>query len=146
MLADSGRRVAWLDAGAAAWLAASTAPAEWAFVNIGVNDMTPPATAQASYEASLGSLLDKIHAAWPSCNVGVSKVWMPGRDAESDAMAGWVDNVLSTRAAWASVSDDERVWLKGADNGATMCVDGGPHYSAAGNAEKVNQIKTWMGY
>jgi hypothetical protein len=118
---------------------------EWALIDIGVNDTLAPATGQAAFEASLGSVLDKIHAAWPSCQIRVAKVWARGRDALCDTVAGYIDNVLSTRAAFAAVGHDERVWMKGADDGATMSYDG-VHYSAAGNAECAVQWHTAMGY
>ncbi len=113
-------------------------------MNIGVNDIIA-GTSQASFEADLAYTLDAMHTAWPYCKVGVSKVWLRNYDAQANTMAGWIDNVLATRSAWVTVSDDERVWMKGADNGAAMTLDG-IHCSIAGDAERVNQLKAWMGY
>lgn len=143
--AVGGIRVAQLRAAVDGWIATNIAtPPEWAFVNIGVNDMGG-STSQASYEADLAYVLDALHTAWPSCKVGVSYLWVRGQPIWVTAFATWIDNVLATRAAWASISDDERVWMEGGDDGATMTTDG-VHYSAAGNTEKVAQLRTAMGY
>lgn len=144
VLAMNGWKVANLAAGVDAWITTATAPVRWALVNIGAVDLAD-GTAQAAYEADLAYVLDAIHAAWPACRVRVSKAWRRGYDAQADAMAGWIDNVLATRGAFAAVGDDERVWLKGADDGATMTYDG-VHYSPAGQAEKVSRTLTAMGY
>lgn len=145
-LALGGWEVADLRAGVDAWIAASTVAPEWALVNIGVNDMSAPATAQAAYEADLAYVLDAVNAAWPSCRVRLSYVWKRGSDADANTMAGWIDNVLASRSAWAEVGDDERVWLKGSDDGATMTSDG-VHYSVpTGQNEKAARMLTAMGY
>lgn len=126
-----------------AWLLAAPTPAAWAFLNIGVVDLG--ITSQADYETRLAYILDAIHTAWPKCAIRVTRPWSKVFDAQSATMATWIDNVLASRGPWAAVGDDERVWAKGADNGATMYYDN-VHYSAAGNVEKENQIRTLMGY
>lgn len=138
-------RVSWLAANVDAWIAAAARAPEWALVNIGINDMGAPATSQASYEADLAYVLDAMHTAWPACAVLVSKVWGRGYDAAAVTMGGWIGNVVTPRAAWVAISDDEGVWAKATDNGATMTTDG-VHYSAAGNIEKAAQMLTAMGY
>lgn len=112
-------------------------------LNVGVNDLG--VTSESDYETYLAYTLDAVHVAWPSCKVRVAYPWKRGYDTQSDTMAGWIDTVLATRGAWASAGHDERVWLKGADNGATMTHDG-IHYSTAGNAEAARQWKTVLGY
>jgi lysophospholipase L1-like esterase len=144
-LALGSTRVAWLDEHADDWIAAATQTPDWILVNTGINDTNAPATLQAAFEASYGSLLDKLHTAWPSARILVTYPWARNLDAACDTMAGWIDNVLATRSPWAVIGDDERVWMKGADNGATMTNDG-IHPNKAGNAEKVNQVITAMGY
>lgn len=145
MLALGGQKMAYLAANVDSWLAGATRPGEWALIDMGVNDMALPATSQASYEADLAYVLDKIHAAWPLTKILVAKPWQRGYDTAANSMAGWIDNVLATRGPWAAVGHDERVWLKGADNGATMTYDG-VHYSAAGNTEVVAQWQALMGF
>lgn len=60
-------------------------------------------------------------------------------------MAGWIDAIIADYPGRCYAGHDERIWLEGGDNGATMTYDG-THYSAAGQAECVNQWKTILGY
>ena len=125
-------------------------------VNYGVNDIYYPHgygggpsgishLDEAAWKARLGAMLDAVHAKFPAAIIYVTRPWMRGYDADCDTLAGWIATVLSTRSPWAVAGDDERVWLKGADNGATMTSDG-LHYSTTGNAQKAVQMKTVMGY
>lgn len=148
-MALSGWRAADLDNQANAWIAATTQEVptflnKFALINIGVNDIN--VTSQASFEASLGSLLDKIHAAWPTMHILVAKVWKRNFDALCDTMDDtWIPNVLSTRSAFASAGPDERIVIKAGDNGAANTTDG-VHYSTAGNAAWAAALKTAMGF
>ena len=111
-------------------------------INYGVNDIVQGTT--ANYEANYLTAVDAIHARWPDALIYISKVWSQGNDTICDTLATKVDNVIAARS-FTRLADDERVWLKGADNGATMTTDG-VHYSVAGQAEKLNQMKTVLGY
>ncbi len=106
-------------------------------VNIGLNDTT----SRASYTAQLGRVLDSLHVRWPSALMGVMKVW--GRagslPVHSDSVDSYIDSVLPSRP-WTFNGPDERIWMKGSDNGATMTYDG-THYSAAGMIECARQWK-----
>lgn len=95
-------------------------------------------------EADLAYIVDAFHAKFPLARVYIVKPWMRGQDAAANTFAAEVDNILSTRA-WASVGHDERVWLKGADDGAAMTVDG-VHYSTAGINACAAQWKAILGY
>lgn len=145
----SGWRAADLDNQANAWIAATTqeVPAflnKFVLINIGVNDIG--VTSQASFEASLGSLLDKIHTAWPTTHILVAKVWKRGFDSQCDTMDDtWIVNVLSGRSSFASAGPDERTVIKAGDNGAANTTDG-VHYSTAGNAAWAAALKVSMGY
>lgn len=98
-----------------------------------------------AYQAALEQVLDALHTKYAASTVYVSRTWRVGFDAEADDWATRIGVVVAARSAFAELGDDERVWLKGADNGATMTSDG-THYSAAGITEKANQMKTVMGY
>lgn len=113
--------------------------------NLGAAEMAGTMPAQATWEADVGYILDAFHAKYPAIQVYVAKPWRRDQDADADTLAGWIDNVVAARAGWANVGHDERVWLKGADNGATMTYDG-VHYSAAGNTECTAQWKAILGY
>jgi len=135
-------------------------PAQYAIpavlINYGVNDIYYPTgygglpsgianLDQTQWKANLTAMLDAIHAKWPAAAVYVTRPWVRGFDSDCNTLAGWISDVVATRATFAAVGDDERVWLKGADNGATMTSDG-LHYSVAGNTEKAAQMKTLLGY
>ena len=91
-LATGGWKVADLDSAATAWLASATNTPDWVLINIGVNDLTG-ATSQASFEASLASVLDKVHAKWASAKVRVALIWKRNGDAASDLIDTWITNV-----------------------------------------------------
>lgn len=140
-----GSSVAGMNAALPAWLLdfqrafGADAPVR-VLLNIGANDIAG-GTSQAAFEASSLSALDKINAALPNATVYMAKPWWGSYgDAAANQMAGWIDNVVAARLFVVN-GHDERVWLKGSDNGATMTTDSA-HYSAAGQTECKNQWLT----
>lgn len=116
-----------------------------ALINIGVNDFSGALPDQTAWQNAMLSLIDRISYRWPDSAIYIMRPWARGFDTRADTMAGWIDNVIAARPTRAALGPDERVWLKGADDGATMTTDG-THYSAAGNAEVVEQWLTTLGY
>lgn len=113
-------------------------------VNIGVNDIN--VTPQASFEASLGSLLDKIHTAYPTMHILLALPWKRGFDTQCTTMDDvWIPNVASPRSSFVTLGPDERTVIKAGDNGVTNTTDG-VHYSAAGNTAWAAALKTAMGF
>ena len=100
---------------------------------------------QAQLETDYGTILDAINAAWPASRVFVTLSWIRNADAGADTHAAAVAAVLASRGAWAFVGPDERVILKGADNGATNTSDG-VHPSPSGSAALAAEWKTLLGY
>ena len=100
---------------------------------------------QATMETDYGTVLDAINAAWPSARIFVTRSWIRNFDAGSDTHAAAVAAVLATRGAFAFDGPDERVILKGADNGATNTSDG-VHANAAGAAALAADWMTRLGY
>jgi lysophospholipase L1-like esterase len=111
-------------------------------LSMGSNDM---GAAQAVFETNYSTILDAIHAAWPSARVFVTRSWIRNYDAAADIHAAAVAAVLATRGAFAFAGPDERVILKGADNGATNTADG-VHASPAGSAALASDWLTRLGY
>lgn len=111
--------------------------------NWGANDMTA-LPAEATWKADYLTILDAVNAKWPDATVYISYPWRQGSDADAATLHAWIDDIVAVRA-FARVADDEAVWLKGADDGATMTSDG-IHYSVAGNAEKAAQMVAALGY
>ena len=101
------------------WLSARGYTPDFALIDIGINERNSPNA--ANFEMNLAYAIDQIHARWPNCRILVMKIWARGYDSFADTYATSVDNVLSTRSAFASSPPglDERIWLKGADNGAS---------------------------
>jgi lysophospholipase L1-like esterase len=114
----------------------------WAIINIGVNDAG--ATAQSAFEASYAAVLDAIHTALPNYRVLNVMTWASNGDALHDAINQYKLNVMATRP-WAEAGIDERIIIKGADNGATLTTDGW-HPNHAGHLAEVGGLKTIMGY
>jgi hypothetical protein len=99
---------------------------------------------EADFKSDYGYILDAFHAKYPAALIYVAKPWTAGSGAIADTMAGWIDDVVATRAPWTLAGHDERVWAKGSDNGATMMYDG-VHYSQAGTVECARQWRTILG-
>jgi len=125
-------------------IAARSGDYRYALITIGANNFGGALPPQATFEADLAYTLDAIHTAWPATRLGVALPWSRTYDAQADTLATWIANVLSTRS-WAFAGPDERVYLKGADDGATYTVDG-VHPNAAGYALAAARWQTSMGY
>ena len=113
-----------------------------ALLNWGANDT---ATSETNFKNSLTSVIDQVHTKAPAAKIYIMYPWRRGYDAQCASMHTWIDAVIATRSAYAYAGPDEAVWMKGADDGATMTSDG-THYSAAGEAEAVVQWLTVLGY
>lgn len=110
-LATAGWTVVNLESNLAAHLAAVSTSPTYLFIDIGVNDISA-ATSQANFETAYASILDQLHTKWPTLSVLVAKIWRSGAFAAEIAnINSWIDNVLATRSAWASVAFDEGDWL-----------------------------------
>lgn len=144
---QDGATVVVVDAGISSWLAGIPAQVHlpgWVLLELGVNDMTA-STTEAAYKTALGHMLDTLHAAWPDAQFRVGYPWKQGFDAQSDTMAGWIDNVLASRASYSATGPDERAFLKGADDGSSNTFDG-IHPNATGYDLWAAEWKTAMGY
>lgn len=142
-LATGGWTVSQLDSATDAWIAGASDTPTHVLINIGVNDV--PGTSQASFKASLASVLDKVHAAWPSAQILVMRVWKQGFDSGCDNLATWISDVLATRGPWAAVGPDERVFLKLSDNGVSLTSDG-VHPNNSGYVYTAREWQIAMGY
>jgi len=117
------------------------------FVNLGINNITGVGGYtfdETTNKASLQAIIDACVANSPTCKVYLTKVWGQGYDTDCDTFAGWVDDLVALNAN-AYVGIDERIVLKGDDDGATNTSDG-IHPSAAGEAAYVAAWKTVLGY
>jgi lysophospholipase L1-like esterase len=136
----------------AAIAADQTACPQFVLVNLGVNDVgivgLDLALTEAQFKADYATILDAIHAHWPSAMVGCASVWKRGAIYQDalDSVNTWIAAVRADgRSAWTFAGPDEQVWLEGGDNGVTMTTDG-VHYSTAGQTENAVQWKAAMGY
>jgi len=113
-------------------------------INLGVNDQTD--VVEANWKADYQYIIDALLVKWPGTKIYLVKPWSRGRDAFYDTMAGWIDDLIAANPGTCFAGHDARVWLKGADDGATMTSDG-IHYSIdAGQAECAAQWLTILGY
>jgi lysophospholipase L1-like esterase len=96
---------------------------DFILLNIGANDVAA-LPAQATWEANLATCLDAWHTKWPKAHIYITRPWRQTYDAQCNLLAGYIDNVIATRTTFAHLGVDERVFLKGSDNGATYTSDG----------------------
>lgn len=122
----SGKDVQYFYTNRAAIAAGFNAGASLITINLGANDFVNGGAAagnQANWIGQYQAVIDQLHGQCPGARIGIVQPWSRNWDTESDRLAAWIPSVVSGRA-WAYVGPDERVILKGADNGATYTVDG----------------------
>ena len=141
-MAVTGQTVAYWAANIGASIAASDGTPDYVLINLGANDVVS-LPAEATWKANYLTVADAIAAKWPGVPVYLVKVWKRGEAADCDTLAGWIDDLVAQRS-FLHVGHDERGWLEGGDDGATMTTDG-IHYSAAGQTECAAQWKTVLG-
>ncbi len=128
----------------AADLAAISTTMDAVLVNLGANDVAA-LPAEATWKADMGTIVDALHAKWPNAAVYLTRVWRSGEAADCNSLATWMADLVTLKGTWLKLGDDERVWLEGGDNGATMSSDG-VHYTAAGKIAAAAARKTALGY
>jgi len=135
---------ALIDADLATMVAAGDVWLRSIILNFGANDVGS-LPAEATWRSDLGYVLDAFHVKYPNARLYVTRPWRRGYAAGCNSLATWIAAELVARSAWAFVADDERGWMEGGDDGATMSIDG-IHYSTAGQAAAAAQRKTALGY
>lgn len=125
-------------------------PQDYVIIDLGVNDFGS-LPSEATFEAQYWYILDQVRLISPYALIYVCKPWKAGSDADADTVAGWIDTIVAGRS-FARPGWDERVWVKGSDNGATMTVDG-IHFCPGttggltpGEIEAAIQGQTILGY
>ena len=113
--------------------------------NLGVQEAALPLPLEATWKENYQYIIDAFVAAMPNVKIYLVKPW--GRELETNVntLAGWIDDLIAANPATCFAGHDERSWVKGVDDGATMTYDG-LHYSAAGMVECAAQWKTILGY
>ena len=96
---------------------------DFVLLNIGANDVAA-IPAQSTWEANLATCLDAWHTRYPKAHIYITRPWRQTYDAQCNLLAGYIDNVIATRSEFAHLGVDERIFLKGSDNGATYTSDG----------------------
>ena len=114
-------------------------------LTLGINDTHPALPAEATWKAAYAKVLDDVHTVMPAAQILVAIPWGRDRDANCNTLATWIADVLTTRAAWASVGIDERTLIENGDNGVTYTYDG-IHPNAAGIAVLAPAWQAAMGY
>lgn len=128
-IAVGGRTTASAKAACDAELAAATVGTpDVILYNLGIND----GTIDPTWDTNTAYIWDAMHTKWPSATIYVVRPWAVGNDAQYNTIASHQDALMATRA-WVRAGVDERVTVKGSDNGATMTTDG-VHYSTAGHS------------
>ena len=119
---------------------------DYVLVNAGANELLTTIPSEATWNASLGALLDAEHALAPNALVIVSYPWVATKDVGAATLKSRIDTVLSTRSAWAIAGVDEAVVIKAGDDGATNTSDGTHYSNPAGNTAYAAAMQAVMGY
>jgi lysophospholipase L1-like esterase len=124
-------------------IAARTIVPNEVLINLGANDCTGTPVLE-DWLADAQYIVDAHHTAYPNANIRVAKIWRQGKQTEYTIVNNAVTALYASRS-FLKPAIDERNILPGADDGATMTIDG-THYSAAGNTAIAAAWKTAMGY
>jgi lysophospholipase L1-like esterase len=115
-----------------------------ALINLGANDVVS-LPAEATWKADLSTIVDALHAKWPTMKVYIMRPWRRSYATQCNSLAAWISDVISARSGWCFAGPDERVFLENGDNGVTYTSDG-IHPNAAGYALTAAQWKATLGY
>ena len=127
-------------------LAAATGTPEFVLINLGTND-AGSLPIEATWKADYAYILDAIHTKWATAKVYCMRVWNKNHEADCDTMATWLAAIIAPRSAWCYVGPDERVFLKGSDNGVSLTIPAdGVHPNPAGYQVTADQWRLSMGY
>jgi lysophospholipase L1-like esterase len=129
-----GTTVATAAAAIATTLAAMPATTEpvRVLMNWGANDVAA-LPAEATWETNYLTIIDATLVKWPQARIYLMRPWRQSFDTESDTLATRIGHLVAARPASVFLGPDERVWLKGSDNGVSETTDG-VHYNALGTA------------
>lgn len=116
-----------------AHLATVTGTPTHVLFNLGANDVSA-LPSSADWIADASYIIDAIHAKWPYAKIYIAYPWRQGYTTECNTLAGYIDSVIALYPTFVFAGHNERVWLEGGDDGATMTTDG-VHYSSAGQTE-----------
>jgi hypothetical protein len=146
--AVGGRTVALAKAAIDADIASHTVNADVErnvfLVNLGANDVAYIPT-KSQWKSDYQYIIDAIVAKWANAEIFIAKAWRRNYAANCDSLASWVDELIAENPTTCFSGHDERTWLEGGDDGATMTTDG-IHYTSTGSAECARQWKTILGY
>jgi lysophospholipase L1-like esterase len=118
---------------------------DYVIINLGVNDSANFIGNEAQWVLDYQYIIDTIHVRYPNARISIARVWKAGADALFDSMNDtYIPQVISGRS-WCFLGPDERIVLKGDDNGATYTVDG-IHPNPAGHQALADAWQTSMGY
>lgn len=138
----SGEDTGEVAARVAADIAATVTPPKEVLISLGTNNIN---ASQPTFEADYATILDSMHAAWPTTRIFLTRSWRSGYDVGADTHAAAIAAVIATRGGFAFEGPDERVLLKGADNGICCTIDG-IHANAVGSAALAADWFTRLGY
>lgn len=104
-------------------LAARTDEPEFVLYNLGANDFATMPT-EANFKTQTLYIWDAIHTKWPNAKIYAAHAWRRTYETNITLIATWLTDCISQRSSFVFVGHDERVWMEGGDDGATMTVDG----------------------
>jgi lysophospholipase L1-like esterase len=113
-------------------------------INLGANDVANLPDG-ATWKTRYTYIIDAVLTKYPTTKIYLTKPWRRNYGTECDTLAGYIDDLVALYPGQCYVGDDERTWLEGGDNGATMSTDG-VHYSEAGYVAKRAAVRAIIGY
>jgi lysophospholipase L1-like esterase len=103
-------------------LAAATGTPEYVLWNLGANDAAALPT-EVQFKADAQYMIDAFRAKWATTPIYITMVWRASAAANCDIINGWYGDVIAANPGVCFAGPDERITLKGTDNGATYTAD-----------------------
>jgi hypothetical protein len=128
-----------IDSGISAFTVKGYADYNLFLLNIGANDFVL-GTSEADFKTYVQNAVNDLVGKYANAKILISKPWRRGYGAQADTMAGWIDDLIAANPGVLFFGDDERVWMEGGDDGATMTFDG-IHHSDLGVTAKIAAVR-----
>lgn len=145
--AISGRSVADVKSSIDSWLTYHVYDATRTYlflINLGANDIESdghPAPDETTWKSNYQYIIDALTAKFTGCKIILSKPWERSANNNSLTTAGYIDDLVAANPGVVYAGDDENVWKKSIDDGATQTIDG-QHYSTVGEVTAFQQKDT----
>lgn len=123
-------------------LSAAVGIPDYVLINFGANDVAA-LPSETIWKANYNMIIDALQAKWTNAKIYLMRPWRRNYGVECNTLASWIADIIAAQGIY--TGPDERIFLEGGDDGATMTVDG-IHPSPAGVIATAVQWQAAIGF